>query len=77
MEPKECPNCNAQFEKDDIYEVFLKKYGDEKKALEVAALYGWTKENPCKFSRVIGVYCYVKDRTTHWKCPDCDFLMPR
>jgi uncharacterized C2H2 Zn-finger protein len=23
------------------------------------------------FSRLIGIYCLERDRTTHWKCPDC------
>jgi hypothetical protein len=23
------------------------------------------------FTRVIGIYDRYKDRTTHWRCPDC------
>jgi hypothetical protein len=71
MAPKYCPSCNASFETDDVYEYFLKEYGDEEKAMESAKMFGWEKERPCSFSRCIGLYDYTKDKTTHWECPDC------
>lgn len=27
-------------------------------------------------SRLISVYDRIKDRTTHWKCPDCQMVWP-
>jgi len=26
---------------------------------------------PYRWSRCIGIYSTERDRTTHWKCPDC------
>lgn len=74
MEPKQCPKCNVSFEKEDIYEFFLNKYKDEKKALESASFYGWTKENPLRFSSCIGIYDLEKDRTVQWGCPVCKYV---
>ena len=77
MIPKTCPRCNANFELQDIYEHFLKEYNDPKEALETAEMYGWTKDKPQRFSRIIGIYDINKDRTTHWQCPDCNYQWPR
>ena len=55
---------------------FLKEYGDEAKALEVAAMYGATKEKG-QWGRQIGIYDRDKDRTVAHKCPDCDHEWPR
>lgn len=27
---------------------------------------------PYRYSRLIGIYDYEKDRTVRWKCPDCE-----
>ena len=40
---KTCTNCGELLEGGLIYDHFLEKYGDEKKALETAKLYGATK----------------------------------
>jgi len=69
--PKNCPHCNALLDDGDIYEHYLKEYGDEKKALETAGDFGWTKEDPHHFSRIMGIYSYVTDRCESWECPDC------
>ena len=76
MIAKTCPKCKADFEQEDIYEHFLKEYNDPKKALETAEMYGWTKENPQRFSRLIGMYDIGEDNTTHWRCPDCGHTWP-
>ena len=70
--PKNCPHCNALLDDGDIYDRFLKEYGgDEEKALETAECYGWSKENPHRFSRAIGYYSLETDRTEFYFCPDC------
>jgi rubrerythrin len=33
--------------------------------------------NATHFLRVIGIYDRNLDRTTHWKCPDCNYEWPR
>lgn len=66
-----CPKCNACLDAEDIYAHFLNKYEDEDRALEAASWYGWTKENLCCFSRLIGVYDMNEDRTVYYVCPDC------
>ena len=72
-----CPNCGVDLDGGSIYEHFLKEYnGDEAKALEVAAMYGATKEKG-QFGRQIGIYDRDKDRTVAHKCPDCNHEWPR
>lgn len=75
--PDVCPNCQADLEGEDVYEYFLQQYRDEKKALEAAEMYGWTKENPKSFSRIIGLYSDSLDRTIAFMCPDCQHKMER
>ena len=74
--PKKCPNCHAQLETEDIYQHFLREYaGDEAAALEAASCYGWTKENPACFSRIVAVYSLDEDRTVSFECPDCHKIL--
>lgn len=77
MTPKVCPSCNACLEKEDIYTHFLGVYGNEAEALEAASYYGWTKDDPCCFSRCIGVYDIDSDLCLSWKCADCKHQWPR
>lgn len=77
MDPKNCPKCNKNLEGQDIFEFFFERYQDEERALSAAKMYGWTKENPCCFRLVIGMYSLEDDKTTHWKCPECDHTWER
>ena len=73
MDLKECPYCHANLDGGDIYEYFFKEYeGDEKRALETAECYGWTKEHPRRFGLAVGQYDLGLDVTTHWTCPKCE-----
>lgn len=71
-----CPKCKSNLEGGLIYEHFLQEYGDENKALEIAALYGATKTEG-RWGREIGIYCLDRDRTVAYKCPDCDNVWDR
>lgn len=75
--PSHCPHCNSLLDDGDVYEHFLEKYNDHEEALESAAFYGWSKEEPARFSRIVGVYCLERDRTTHFECPDCKGIIQR
>lgn len=66
-----CPNCKANLEGGLIFDTFLEMYGDETKALEVAAMYGATKTEG-RWGREIGIYDREKDRTVAWQCPECN-----
>jgi len=48
-----CQHCSADLDEGDILEHFLVKYGDYKKAREIAGLYGWTETNKIRFNRSI------------------------
>src|SRR6056300_1988211 len=66
-----CPNCGKDFDDTLIWDSFFDKYGDVDKADEAAASYGATREHG-RWGLKIGIYSMDEDRTTHWKCPDCD-----
>ena len=66
-----CPNCGKDFDGILIWDTFFDKYGDVDKADEAAASYGATRETG-KWGLKIGIYSMDEDRTTDWKCPDCD-----
>ena len=65
-----CPNCKTDLAGELVYETFLAKYGDEKKALKTAAMYGATKTEG-RWGRQIGLYDRELDRTRAYRCPDC------
>ena len=65
-----CPNCNSNLDGELIYDTFLERYGDEFKALEVAAMYGATKTEG-RWGRGISIYSRELDRTVAYRCPDC------
>lgn len=65
-----CPSCKTNLEGDLIFDTFMEKYSDEKKALETAAMYGATKTEG-RWGREIAIYDLHKDRTTAYLCPDC------
>lgn len=65
-----CPNCKTNLEGELIYETFLARCGDEKKAIETAEMYGATKTTG-RWGREIALYDMRRDRTTGYHCPDC------
>lgn len=67
---KNCPKCGVSLEGGLIYYTFLLDYGDKKKALEAAAMYGAT-EMEGRWRREIGIYDLETDETVKWRCPDC------
>lgn len=71
-----CPNCNKDLDGTLIWDSFFDKYGDVDKADEAAASYGATRDHG-KWGLQIGVYSMEEDRTTHWKCPGCDYEWER
>lgn len=71
-----CPSCNADLDAGSIWQTFFEKYGDEAKADETAALYGATREKG-QWGKQIGQYDMESDRTTNWKCPDCNHIWKR
>lgn len=65
-----CPNCKMDFNGELIWEYFLKEYGDEAKADEVAEMYGATRTEG-RWGKKVALYDMDRDRTTAWFCPQC------
>lgn len=74
---KVCPSCGKDLEADDIYEHFLKLGFSAQEALIKAEMFGWTKENPKRFGRCIGVETEQYDGITWWLCPYCETAWKR
>lgn len=86
-----CPACGSSWDNGDIFERLsdLRESGDEfyknktdAELQEIAGHYGWTPDNPKRFSRVIGVelpYSHPQhyDGVSFWRCPDCQTQWPR
>ena len=73
--PDKCPSCGIEWKEDkNIYEFAKDVKGMEpKEAAEYAKQYGCTKESPRHFYlNVAGMYCMETDRTTHYKCLNCE-----
>ena len=64
-----CQHCSADLDEGDILEHFLVKYGDYKKAREIAGLYGWTETNKIRFNR--SIVMQPKKGSQYNICPDC------
>jgi len=72
-----CPNCNADFDGELIFETFLNQYdGDRAKALETAEMYGAT-ETKGRWGNMIAIYDRDKDRTVSWMCHECNHQWDR
>lgn len=71
-----CPNCKANLEGDLIFDTFMGMYDDREMALELAAHYGAT-ETTGRWGREIAIYSLEEDRTTAWRCPDCNHVWGR
>ena len=69
-----CQHCGANLSRGDIYEHFLQQTGDPKEALQTANMYGWSKEDPKHFLRVIIVQPNHKPQ--YELCPDCNEKWP-
>ena len=65
-----CPKCNADLDGGSIWEHFFRSFKDEKKADEIAEMYGATREKG-RWGRAIALYSRDEDRTVAYKCPDC------
>lgn len=86
-----CPECGSNWDDGDILERLKKLredgviyYGSKTDAelIEIAGHYGWTPDNPKRFSRIIGVelgYDHPDhyDGVSFWRCPDCGHDWPR
>lgn len=79
-EVKNCPKCGFLLDGGDIVETFkeMRANGDpyykdktDEDIKKSAALYGWTKEDPKRFSNIIGVETHDYDGVSYWKCPSC------
>jgi hypothetical protein len=76
-----CPECDANWSDGDIFEVFkdMRANGDafwkdktDEEIEQHANNYGWTKEKPKSFSRIVGVEIRgYYDGVAYWECPDC------
>jgi len=65
----ECPACGADLRSTPIPVASLHLYGDTP-TCDGCGL-------SSHFSRLIGVYDERRDRTDHWRCPDCGHVTPR
>ena len=72
-----CPNCGVSLDGGSIWEHFFKEKGSEAEADKIAEMYGATRENNKQWGRAIAMYDRGKDRTTHYKCPDCNHVWER
>jgi len=70
-----CRHCKANLDKGDIFEYYLDFYNlNVKKALEVAATYGWSETNRIHFNRSVIVQ---PDKGPQYiQCPDCKKTEP-
>lgn len=69
-----CPHCNADLDGDLVIDYPLNQGKTMEEAIEYASNYaGWQQhgENN-RWGRQIGIYDMGKDRTTGYKCPDCN-----
>jgi hypothetical protein len=71
IHPHECPHCHSNLDGGDIYDKFIELGYGEQRALEAATHFGWTKDNPKRFSRVLGQYDITEDRVMSYSCPFC------
>jgi Zn-finger nucleic acid-binding protein len=85
-----CPHCNGDWDAGDAYQVLLLRSKDPEdyyfqrtpnQIMEIANGYGYTKENPIRFNRVIELHknnAYLDkvqtDEVAAWQCPDCKYI---
>lgn len=61
MPPTECPKCHADL-----------AYLAPEESIPDPLGFAVDPDDHTVYSRVIGIYDRDKDRTTHWRCPDCN-----
>lgn len=69
-----CPHCNVDLDGDLVIDYPLSQGKTREEALEYASSYcGWDEHGEKnRFSRAIGLYDINKDRTTAYRCPNCN-----
>lgn len=69
-----CPHCHTSLDGDLIINYPLNQGKTMEEAREYAENYGGWEEHGLenRWGRAIGIYDLYKDRTTHYKCPDCE-----
>lgn len=76
-----CPKCGTQWKGEDIFQYFLNKSNEpdnyysgktEEEIVEVASHYGYTKEKPVYWNKLIGVETDDYDGVSIWRCPECN-----
>jgi hypothetical protein len=69
-----CQFCECDLEGQDVFEKMKEahpKESDEYNMQIAECCYGWSKQNPIKFSNAINVYNWEKGQTDH-VCPRCN-----
>lgn len=86
-----CPECNTKWDGGDILEDLTRRkdageviFGDKSDAelIEYASSYGWTVEDPQRWSNVIGMELSYDDPehydgVSYWACPGCGIAWDR
>lgn len=71
---KNCPICNCNWDGGDVFEELQLHYPDRsiEKIKDMASSYGWSEENPQRFSNLIGIEVLGEyDGISRWQCPCC------
>lgn len=74
-----CPHCKANLDGDLVIDYPLKQGKTMEEAIQYAWSYaGWAQHDlKNRWDRAISIYSRELDRTTHYRCPDCDKDFPR
>lgn len=71
-----CPICNGNWDDGDVCEVLSRQdkfKNNPGRLLNAAGNYGWTKENPKRFSKLTLVKTrFPRDKMTYHQCPECE-----
>jgi len=69
-----CPHCNADLDGDLVINFPMRQGMSMDEALAYASMYeGWSEHGEAnRWSRAIALYDRDKDRTTAYRCPDCN-----
>ena len=67
-----CPHCKADLDGEDIVFTFMSLGKSAEQAEETAKKYYGYREGHTKWSRRISMYSLELDRTTSYRCPDCE-----
>lgn len=74
-----CPDCGQSWDDGDIAERLYETgyYRKPHQAEEAALNYGWTPENPTRFSKRLSIYSRSTDKTEANQCPFCNTIRSR